>query len=68
MQKEWIVENSDQEILSIKCPQQYENIAMEDIVVWVDPLDGTTEFTRVNILEKLFHNFQFIACRVLLSL
>lgn len=29
-----------------KCPEEFHNISDEDVVVWVDPLDGTSEFTQ----------------------
>ncbi|XP_011305902.1 3'(2'),5'-bisphosphate nucleotidase 1 isoform X2 [Fopius arisanus] len=42
----WIVTDMDQEILNVKLPEHLENIAPKDISVWVDPLDGTSEFTQ----------------------
>lgn len=36
----------DTDVLSKDCPSQYENVAEDKIVVWVDPLDGTAEFTE----------------------
>lgn len=35
-----------QEVLAIddKCPSDLRAIKEEDVVVWVDPLDGTSEF------------------------
>ena len=36
----------DDDVLSKKCPTLHENVKEEDMVVWVDPLDGTAEFTE----------------------
>lgn len=36
----------DAEFLKRICPPVYENIREEDLVVWVDPLDGTAEYTK----------------------
>nr|KAF6399576.1 3'(2'), 5'-bisphosphate nucleotidase 1 [Molossus molossus] len=35
-----------EEILGKPCPSQYSTIKEEDLVVWVDPLDGTKEYTE----------------------
>ncbi|KAM4694093.1 3'(2'),5'-bisphosphate nucleotidase 1 [Discoglossus pictus] len=35
-----------EEILKYTCPTQYKGIKEEEIVVWVDPLDGTKEYTE----------------------
>lgn len=47
VRKDWIVTYEDQDILSVKCPQQYETTPIEDFVVWTDPLDATNEFVCV---------------------
>lgn len=47
VKKEFIVTESDQKFLSqYKCPESFKNITDDDLVVWVDPLDGTSEFLQ----------------------
>lgn len=41
---EFIVQNLDENFLKNKCPESLKNISESDLVVWVDPLDGTSEF------------------------
>lgn len=36
----------DESILQHKCPEEFQNLKDEDIIVWVDPLDGTSEFAN----------------------
>ncbi|KAJ8983387.1 hypothetical protein NQ317_010480 [Molorchus minor] len=43
---DWLVTENDQEVLSKTCPPDYINTKPEDIVVWVDPVDGTSEYTQ----------------------
>lgn len=43
---DWIVNDYSDAILSKICPQEYVNIKDEDFTVWVDPLDGTSEYTQ----------------------
>ena len=43
---DWIITKVDDSVLDHKCPDEYLNIKDEDVVVWVDPLDGTSEFTQ----------------------
>lgn len=44
---DWIVTDSDEGVLGLECPPDYSNISEKDIVIWVDPLDGTSEYTQV---------------------
>jgi len=41
-----VVNEENSEVLQMTCPQKYEKIEEKQIVVWVDPLDGTKEFTE----------------------
>jgi len=43
---EWIVTAANTEASKISCPDKYKDVAMEDLTVWVDPLDGTKEYTQ----------------------
>uniref|UniRef100_A0A336JZT8 3'(2'),5'-bisphosphate nucleotidase 1 n=1 Tax=Culicoides sonorensis TaxID=179676 RepID=A0A336JZT8_CULSO len=44
---EWLISEMDEEFLAKnECPQEYRDIKEDQIVVWVDPLDGTTEYTQ----------------------
>ncbi|GJQ76621.1 hypothetical protein Trydic_g15483 [Trypoxylus dichotomus] len=43
---DWVVTDCDQTVLSMQCPEEYANVALKDIVVWVDPLDGTSEYAQ----------------------
>lgn len=42
----------DESVLKHSCPAELANVNDEDIVVWVDPLDGTAEFTQ-GLLEQV---------------
>ncbi|XP_033617921.1 3'(2'),5'-bisphosphate nucleotidase 1 isoform X2 [Fukomys damarensis] len=44
--QELIEDDQWEEILQKPCPAQYLAIKEEDLVVWVDPLDGTKEYTE----------------------
>uniref|UniRef100_A0A8C2R8U6 3'(2'),5'-bisphosphate nucleotidase 1 n=1 Tax=Capra hircus TaxID=9925 RepID=A0A8C2R8U6_CAPHI len=44
--QELIEDGQWEEILKQPCPSQYSGIKEEDLVVWVDPLDGTKEYTE----------------------
>lgn len=41
-----LVDTYDEEILKLELPYRYRNIKEEEITIWVDPLDGTTEFVK----------------------
>ncbi|XP_017487731.1 PREDICTED: 3'(2'),5'-bisphosphate nucleotidase 1-like [Rhagoletis zephyria] len=43
---DWIVDRLEESVLSHRCPDELQNVQDEDVVVWVDPLDGTSEFTQ----------------------
>lgn len=43
---DWIVTEADQEVLNLKLPAHLENIDAKDVCIWVDPLDGTAEYTQ----------------------
>ncbi|XP_050675365.1 3'(2'),5'-bisphosphate nucleotidase 1 isoform X1 [Leptidea sinapis] len=49
---EYLVMDSDQEILAINCPESLKGVEEKDIVVWVDPLDGTAEYTQGALMLK----------------
>jgi len=36
----------DENVAGKQCPDQYKDVKENEIVVWVDPLDGTAEFTE----------------------
>lgn len=42
----FIVDTIDEEVLKVNLPNQYKDVKEEDITIWVDPLDGTTEFVK----------------------
>ncbi|XP_063696747.1 3'(2'),5'-bisphosphate nucleotidase 1-like [Culicoides brevitarsis] len=45
--KEWLITDVDEEFLaSHECPAEFKDTKEDQIVVWVDPLDGTTEYTQ----------------------
>ncbi|CAK1550508.1 unnamed protein product [Leptosia nina] len=43
---EYLVLDADKDILSLECPDGLKEVKEEDVVVWVDPLDGTAEYTQ----------------------
>jgi len=44
--EEWIVTQSDPEVLALACPEEFHDLVESDVTVWVDPLDGTSEYTQ----------------------
>ncbi|XP_047243542.1 3'(2'),5'-bisphosphate nucleotidase 1 isoform X2 [Girardinichthys multiradiatus] len=47
--REDLIENGQAEdILQRSCPEQYRALKEEELVVWVDPLDGTKEYTEAS--------------------
>lgn len=48
IQPDWIDTNLSQEVLALadKWPQDLANVKDEDVTVWVDPVDGTAEYTE----------------------
>ncbi|XP_076260385.1 3'(2'),5'-bisphosphate nucleotidase 1 [Rhynchophorus ferrugineus] len=43
---EWLVTDMDETVLNSNYPNDLKAINPDDIVVWVDPLDGTSEYTQ----------------------
>lgn len=42
-----VVDSHEEDILKMEgLPSQYKDVKEEDITIWVDPLDGTTEFVK----------------------
>ncbi|XP_059610572.1 3'(2'),5'-bisphosphate nucleotidase 1 [Phlebotomus argentipes] len=44
--QEWLTNEADQDFLRNKCPDSLSNVSEDDLVIWVDPLDGTSEYTQ----------------------
>lgn len=47
-----LVESFDEEVLKKPLPAEYKDVKEEEVTVWVDPLDGTTEFVK-GLLEHV---------------
>ncbi|XP_077561587.1 3'(2'),5'-bisphosphate nucleotidase 1 [Haemaphysalis longicornis] len=43
---DWIITDHDKDVLSTSLPDELKDVKEEDLVVWVDPLDGTKEYTQ----------------------
>lgn len=43
---DWLVTEGDKDFLKQQCPEQWNDLKDDDFVVWVDPLDGTSEYTQ----------------------
>lgn len=44
---DFVVSGEDQDFLSqYQCPESWKNVAENELVVWVDPLDGTSEYVH----------------------
>nr|XP_046228519.1 3'(2'),5'-bisphosphate nucleotidase 1 isoform X2 [Scatophagus argus] len=62
-----LIENGhSEEILRETCPPEYSGLKEEELVVWVDPLDGTKEYTEglldnVTVLIGIAHRGKAIA-------
>lgn len=56
----------DSEVLTKTCPTHLESVPPESLVVWVDPLDGTSEYTQglldhVTVLIGISHEGKAVA-------
>jgi len=44
--KDWNVTEQDNDFLQNACPDSLKDVTEKDLVIWVDPLDGTSEYTK----------------------
>lgn len=49
---DWIITELDQDFLKNTCPESLMHVNEKEVVIWVDPLDGTSEYTQ-GILESV---------------
>ncbi|KAJ1529745.1 hypothetical protein ONE63_006496 [Megalurothrips usitatus] len=49
---DWLVTESDESLLQLNCPKELLSVSEKEVVVWVDPLDGTSEYTQ-GLLEHV---------------
>ncbi|XP_065661519.1 3'(2'),5'-bisphosphate nucleotidase 1 [Hydra vulgaris] len=47
--EEFLQKEFDEDVLKHSCPSEYEKLNVDDMIVWVDPLDGTAEFTKGHV-------------------
>lgn len=43
---DWVVEDQSEAVLDLVCPPAFVDTPLEEMTVWVDPLDGTAEYTQ----------------------
>uniref|UniRef100_A0A668UTW5 3'(2'),5'-bisphosphate nucleotidase 1 n=1 Tax=Oreochromis aureus TaxID=47969 RepID=A0A668UTW5_OREAU len=56
IQEDLIETGQSEEILQRSCPPEYSQLKEEEIVVWVDPIDGTKEYTEGMLFRRLLDN------------
>ncbi|XP_069564602.1 3'(2'),5'-bisphosphate nucleotidase 1 isoform X1 [Brachyistius frenatus] len=66
LQEDLIEDGQAEEILLKSCPAEYSGLKEEELVVWVDPVDGTKEYTEgfldnVTVLIGIAHAGRAIA-------
>lgn len=66
VEEDLIESGQAEEILQKSCPSEYSQLTEEELVVWVDPLDGTKEYTEglldnVTVLIGIAHRGRAIA-------
>lgn len=66
IKEELIETGQSEEVLQKTCPPEYSELKEEELVVWVDPLDGTKEYTEglldnVTVLIGIAHKGRAIA-------
>ncbi|XP_061563396.1 3'(2'),5'-bisphosphate nucleotidase 1 isoform X1 [Cololabis saira] len=53
VQEDLIETGQAEEILQRSCPDEFKEVKEEELVVWVDPLDGTKEYTEASRCLRL---------------